>query len=168
MSDPRASNCQAYHVNAAGIVDGVQLTVLPVAGTQYVCKSVTLIDEGAAQGQITAQILVYSADGLPLMSEKVYLAWPWDGSPNLPNKALPGNTNYPANHVIANGYTPPAQGPLAIYVGRADGSIDSDIVGGLGLPNNRHVSYNLMFQARGASTSEKPGCLAAILSWRPW
>lgn len=166
MTDPRATNCQAFHLNAAGQVDGVELTVVPVPAAQYVCKSVSMVDEGAAQGQITAQVLVYDKAGFPVMGAKVYLAWPWTGGAEMANRALPGNTNYPPNHVISNGYNPPARGPLAIYVGHADGSVNSEVVGGLGLPNNRHVSFNLMFQERNTDAPPveppvtAPGCLA--------
>lgn len=151
MSDPRAENCRAFHVTADGKVDGVELTVLPYPPGQYAVTGVALIDEAAAQGNINASCFVYDRNGAPVLGARVYLAWPWDGqSTTFGNRALPGNTNYPPNHVITNGYAPPARGPLAIYVGTPEGEINSEVVAGLGLPFNRHVGYQISFQERAA------------------
>lgn len=157
MDDPRDPNCRALHTDASGKVDGVKLTYLPLPG-KFVLKRVRLIDEVAAAGQTVATILVYDKNGMPMLGPKVYLAWEWDGvGTTFENRLLPGNTNYPPNHVIVNGYDATVkQGPLAIYVGNDDGSINSDVIAGLGLPWNRHVGYEMLFQERGTVTPPPP------------
>jgi hypothetical protein len=156
--DPRAENCRVYHVAEDGKVDGVELTVLPMPPGKYECKSVALINEADAAGNTTATIYVLDKTGAPVMAPRIYMAWPWDGyTTTFAERALPGNTNYPPNHIVTNGYDPtPAdptatgQGLLAIYVSDAAGNINSDVVCGLGLPGNRHVCYNILFQERSA------------------
>lgn len=154
--DPRAENCRAFHKDFDGKVDGVELTVVAVPGSTYALRSVALIDEAAAQGNTTAACFVLDKDGLPVGGERVWLAWPWAGGndTSFPERGLPGNSNYPATHVITNGYWPPERGPLAIYVGDAVGVVRSDVVCGLGLPLNRHVCYQMVFQERVAEAPE--------------
>ena len=154
MNDPRAENCRGFTVNAEGKVTGVYLEVQPVPGARYALLRAELIDEVAAQGNIVATCAVLDANGIQT-AENVYLAWPY---PNMTDKALPGN---PSNqHMITNGYTPPEVGPLALYVGDANGAPISDIIGGLGLPYNRHVCFRATWRERGAQqppTDPTPG-----------
>lgn len=160
MSDPRAANCREFALNADGKVVGVELAVLPFPPGQYELAEVCLIDEMQAAGNINAYVFVNNRAGGAVLGAKVYLAWPWSGQPGditFKEKALPGNTNYPPNHVIINGYNPfNAKGPLAIYVGTAAGEINSDVVAGLGLPFNRHVGYQLMFRERVVAPPPPP------------
>ena len=142
MSDPRAENCRGLRTNQSGQITGVELQVRTNPDAPYELMRVELIDEAAAQGNTVASCTVVDVRGLPV-AERVYLAWPW---PDLTEKALPGNPHN--QHMIRNGYTPPAAGPLALYVGDADGAPISDMVGGLGLPWNRHVSYRVTWMAR--------------------
>lgn len=153
-NDPRNANCQAYHTDASGKVDGVELTHFPAPETQYALLSVDLIGEAAAQGNTTAAIHVLKADGSPA-TVQCYLGWPWPGwtYPNhFGNTGLPGNSNYPYQHMITNAYNPSNdRGPLAIFIGDAQGNVLSDVIGGFGLPAGRHVCYTLTFKERGAA-----------------
>ncbi len=145
MSDPRTANCQQFALNAQGEVVGVELVYVPNPSTLYELVKVELIDEPSAAGNTVAACTVLDKDGL-VTGEKVYLAWPF---PTLEHFQLPGN---PDNvHMIVNGYDAAAGalGPLALCVG--DAQIISDVIGGLGLPNNRHVSYRATWKERTAN-----------------
>ncbi len=162
MDDPRAENCRVVAVDQAGRVTGVELRVVAQPDTKYALVRVELIDEAAAQGNTVATCIVLDAGGIQT-ADPVFLAWPF---PGLTNHALPGNPNN--QHMIANGYTPPEVGPLALYVGDASGKPISDIVGGLGLPWRRHVCFRATWRERGAAeppadgTVDLAGVLAAI------
>lgn len=151
-TDPRAENCRGFKVEN-NKVTGVHLDVLPVPQGRFELRSVTLIDEASAGGNIVATVTVLDKDGV-LAEAPVYLAWPWEGALPMANKLLPGNANRPAQHMITNGYDAAGgqKGPLAIYVGDNKGLADSDVCGGLGLPNNRHVCFALVYKERGAVT----------------
>jgi hypothetical protein len=141
--DPRSENARAYHMNAAGMVDGVELVYQERPDTKYQLVQARLVDEASAGGNTVAKFVVIDCYGTPT-SENVYLAWPWPGMDG--GKLLPGNQN--SEHMIMNYYVPPNIGPLAIYVGDSQGRIISDVVGGLGLPAKRHVSFYLAFRQR--------------------
>ncbi len=148
MSDPRAENCKAFALNAANKVVGVELAVDVYPERKYRLRRVELVDEAAAMGNTVATCIVYDKDGYQVASP-VRLAWPY---PNLTDSALAGNPN--GQHMITNGYAPPNLGPLALYVANDAGEPLSDIVGGLGLPYNRHVSYVAQWQERDASAPD--------------
>ena len=138
MNDPRSENARQFTTNN-GMVTGVELAHIPVAGSKWELVQVALIDEASAQGNTVARVLVRDKEGID-SQVNCYLAWPWKGwhapSP-LENKQLPGSANYPYEHVISNGYND------------AQGNVISDVIGGLGLPHNHHVSYHLVFRERG-------------------
>lgn len=142
MTDPRAENCKAFKVNADNQVIGVELQYREMPETQYRLVSVELIDEPSAKGNTVATYAVYNAENRPT-SAPVRLAWPW---PDLQHSLLSGNPNN--QHMITNGYNPPQVGPLAMYVSNASGGPISDIIGGLGLPYNRHVCYSMSWVDR--------------------
>lgn len=150
MIDPRAENCRGF-ATSNGLVTGVLLQVDAHPATPYELLKVELIDEGAAGGTTVATCVVLDRNGVQ-MGERVYLAWPW---PNLTEHALPGNPN--GQHWIGNGYAPPNLGPLALYVGDTEGKPISDVVGGLGLPHDRHVSYRATWQERGSAPTTDSG-----------
>jgi hypothetical protein len=144
-ADPRADNARAFHIDASGKVDGVELVYVERPESTYQLVQARLIDEASAGGNTVAKFVVVDCFGTPI-SENVWLAWPW---PTLDGgRLLPGNQN--SEHMIVNKYDG-AQGeigPLAIYVGDGAGRIISDEIGGLGLPNGRHVSFYLAFRKR--------------------
>jgi hypothetical protein len=156
MADPRAENCRGYRLED-GHVTGVALDYVPVPQGRFELKSATLIDNRFSGDNTMATVAVYDKGGLPCEAP-VVLAWPWTNSLPVANRLLPGNPNRPVQHVIWNGYDAAAghKGPLAIYVANQDGTADSDVCGGLGLPNNQHVCYSLVFQERGAGTPTEP------------
>lgn len=141
-----AENCQGYRVDGNGKVIGVQLGIYAVAGSRYEVYSARLRDEYEANGNRGAYCQVLDKNGVKL-GVPVRMAWPWNGGPNFVDSALPGNPNN--DHPLSNGYIPPALGPLAFYIG-GHNSPASDIVYGVGLPLNRHVSFDIIFRERGA------------------
>lgn len=141
-----AENCQGYKLDAAGKVIGVQLGILPVPGARYEVYSVSLRDEYNAGGRREAYCQVLDRNGIKT-GAVVRLGYPWTGGPTFANNLAPGNPDN--THPVVNPYTPPSVGPLAVYVG-APNAPESDIVFGLGLPLNRHVSFDVIFRLRGA------------------
>lgn len=141
-----AANCQGYKVDAAGKVVGVQLGVWFVPGARYEVYSVSLRDEYTANGRREAYCQVLDRNNIKI-GAVVRLGYPWNNGPTFANNLPPGNPDN--THPIVNGYVPPNVGPLALYVGPANAP-ESDIVFGLGLPLNRHVSFDIIFRERGA------------------
>jgi hypothetical protein len=146
-ADPRTPNARDLAQDAQGKVIGVYVDVLERPDSEYACTQVALLDEYQAQGNTIATVYVRDRAGR-MLSEPVFLAWPWNGGESFGDGGLPGTPGPPAVHMIKNAYTPPNRGPLAIYVG-GKGDIRSDIVGGLGLPLGHHVSYLITFERRG-------------------
>ncbi len=140
-------NCQEFKTDASGKVIGVQLGITKVEGAQYEVYSVRLRDEYEAAGQTIAVCSVLDRNGIS-SGHQVRLTWP-GSQPPFQDSGLPGNPNNV--HMIANGYIPPKLGPLAMHVGGFNAPI-SDIVYGLGLPFNRHVSFDIVFREKGAVT----------------
>lgn len=166
MANPLHENCQAFRTDSNGKVIGVQLGITTVPGAQYELYSVRLRNEIEAVGQTIAVCSVLDANGINT-GIQVRMAWPGKG-PAFESSALPGNPNN--THMITNGYNPPAQGPLALHVGAHNAPI-SDIVYGLGLPFNRHVSYDVVFRVK--SVVVEPGDdaerIAKLEQWaRDW
>ena len=158
MTDPRAENCRRFAVDANNKVTSVALAYLPAPAAKFELIKAELIDEETSQGQTVASVHVLDAANLPVQIQ-CYLAWPWQGW-QYPNRfedtGLPGNTNYPYQHMITNKYNPSDQGPLAIFIGDKAGNVLSDVIGGLGLPAGRHVGYHLVFRERSAAPVEPP------------
>lgn len=156
MANPLADNCQGFRTDSSGKVVGVQLGITKVEGALYEVYSVRLRDEYEAVGQTIAACSVLDASGINT-GLQVRMAWPGRG-PAFQDSGLPGNPNNV--HMIANGYNPgttdnPNLGPLALHVGGFNASI-SDIVYGLGLPLNRHVSYDVVFRVKGVVAPPPP------------
>ena len=115
----------------------------------------TRMDTGFVQPvKIVATVQVIDKDGIS-SPVNCYLAWPWESwqfPSGFENKLLPGNPSIPYQHMITNTYNPASKsGPLAIYIGDAHGNVQSDVIGGLGLPAGRHVCYHLIFRERTGS-----------------
>lgn len=148
QNDPRAENCRGVAAYG-GQVTGVELVFRPMPSTQYELLRAELIDEAAAAGNTVANCVVLDKNGVQT-GERVWLAWPW---PELgAGRMLPGNPNN--QHMITNGYTPPNLGPLALYVGDSEGEPISDVIGGVGLPWNRHVCFRMTWRERGTVEPE--------------
>jgi hypothetical protein len=145
-----ASNCQGYRVDGNSKVIGVQLGILPVAGSRYDVYRVSLRDEYQAGGRREAYCQVLDKNGIKVGSV-VRLGYPWNGGPTFANNLAPGNPDN--THPVVNPYNPGPDGkgigPLALYVGGPNAP-ESDIVYGVGLPLNRHVSFDIIFRERGA------------------
>ena len=58
--------------------------------------------------------------------------------------------------MITNGYRPERGelGPLAMYPVDNTGAPIGDMIGGLGLPNNHHISFRMTWVERGAAPPE--------------
>jgi hypothetical protein len=154
MSDPRASNCRAFHINADGKVDGIALVYQPVPSARYACVKAELIDEAQAQGNTVVTVSIMDENGI-LTAERALMVWPY-GEPLAEDApAGPGNTDN--RFSIAGGkYTPPAIGPLGFIVGDAADKAISDYIWGYGLPGNRHVSGRVTFKERSAVPPVEP------------
>lgn len=154
MSDPRDENAKRF-AESGGKITGVALTHVPMPGTKYELIKAALIDENTAQGNLVARVIVKDKDGIDAMV-KCWLAWPWKGQmpSSFEGLGLPGNADYPYQHMITNAYDPrTSQGPLMIFIGDDFGGIQSDVIAGLGLPGGHHVGYHLVFRER---TGEAP------------
>jgi hypothetical protein len=160
MSDIRAENCRAF-VERDGLIMGVELIHRINPTALFRLLRVDLLDERAngVGGPTIANVAMVDAAGLAVMTARVALCYPWTpefAGLRFENALPPGNPAYPYQHIITNGYWPPALGPLAIAVLDADGNIISDVIGGLGLPKNHHVSFAMTFREVGAPDVE-PG-----------
>lgn len=147
MTDPRAENCRSYKLDAGGKVVGVNLVYQPIPSAKYELIQAKLIDEYEAGETLVATCSVLTKDGI-VTAEKVWLAWAW---PELVDGfGLPGNPN--GQHIISNGYRAAdgVIGPLALYPGDAQHNPIGDVIGGIGLPDNRHVCYLFTWRERGA------------------
>lgn len=145
MSNPLDVNCTAVKVDSNNKVVGIRLGITPVQGSKYELYRVRMRDEYEAGGQTVANCSVLDKNGVNT-GLSVRMAWPSPG-PQFTDSALPGNPNN--QHMITNGFDANQKvGPLALYVG-GHNAPDSDIVFGLGLPWNRHVSFDVVFKERG-------------------
>ena len=142
LFDPRTPNCQGYSVDGNGKVTGVYLRWIEVPNSKYALVKAALINEENAQGRTVATVRVFKANMTEDMDAKIYLAWPFGGGIDVSNFARPIRSGQ--DHVITNKYSPPNLGPLAIVIGDLEnGFVDSDYLGGLGLPFGHHVNYGL-------------------------
>lgn len=151
MANPLNENCQGFKVDGNGKVVGVQLGITKVLNAKYEVYRVRLRDEYEAGGQQVAACQVVDRDGIST-GEQVRLTWPGKDVP-FEDSGLPGNPNNV--HVISNPYSPPELGFLALHVGGFNAPI-SDIVYGLGLPDNRHISYDVVFKEKGSIITPPP------------
>lgn len=122
-----------------GKVIGVKLEIVPVLNQQYRVETLTLIDENTARGKTVATFFVEG------QKHKCMLGYPFAKDGNFQNKLAVGGSNN--EHIITNGFNPNNSiGPLSIFVADERGNCISEIVTGLGLPNNHHVSFVVGFK----------------------
>lgn len=163
-NDPRASNCRAYSLDSQGKVNGVELVYEERPTSKYRLMLVQLIEEAAAANNTTATCSVLNKDNIPV-ADTVYLAYPYwraedaeahkkDPERLLQNKLVPGNPDN--RHMILSTYNHNVIGPLALYVGDSAGNPISDIIGGLGLPDNRHVCFLATWKERSETVVTGP------------
>jgi len=155
MTDPRAANCRAYHLNAAGRVDGIHLIWEPVPSAPYACVLAELIDEEAAMGNTVVTVEILNRDGIQT-AERALMAWPYGEPPAADAPAGPGNTN---NQFTTTSTFPSTRngveviGPLGFFVGNAAKQAISDVIWGYGLPDHRHVSGHVVFKERAGAVT---------------
>ena len=146
--DPRDPSVQGFR-QSEGYVYSILLNVHST-GQRFRCVRAAWQNTSRSTNQIVATVKVLDRAGNPLR-DPVILATGYRGNPNeFDNLLLPGGNGYPIQHVISNGFDAAKGviGPLAVYVS-APGNItriQSDIVGGLGLPNNQHGVFDIIFQ----------------------
>ena len=148
MTDPRAANCRAFHLDASGKVDGIELVYQPVPSARYACISAQLIDEAAAQGNTVVTVRIYDKNGIET-AERALMEWPYGGPPAEDSPVGPGNTDN--RFTTTSKYTPPTIGPLGFMVGDANKQPISDHIWGYGLPGGRHISGLVAFKERDAA-----------------
>ena len=166
MANPLDPNCTEVKVDTNNKVVGIKLGITLVQNSQYELYRVRMRDEYEAGGQTIANCSVLDKNGVST-GIQVRMAWPGAG-PTFTDSALPGNPNN--QHMITNGFDATAKmGPLALYVGNHNQPI-SDIVFGLGLPWNRHVSFDVVFKEKGSVTlpPTDPDTDARIIALEEW
>lgn len=154
--DPRTARAKAF-ANPGSKIEGMALTYWRMAESRWQLVDFDIFTENESVNETKAiiHVLKWAEVGgqkvlIPARA-RCYLAWPIDSTGNpqsLESQQLPGNVNVPYEHIITNSFSPPKKGPLAIFIGDDQGMIDSDVAGGLGLPNSRHVSFHLVFVER--------------------
>lgn len=150
-TNPLDPNCQGFKTDTSGKVTGIQLGITKVENAKYEVYRVRMRDENEAAGQTIASCQVLDRNGINT-GEQVRLTWPGK-QPPFQDSGMPGNPNNV--HMIANKFTPPSLGPLALHVGGFNAPI-SDIVYGLGLPAGHHVSFDVVFREKGAVVVDPP------------
>lgn len=149
-NDPRHPNCQDLRFDNQGKCVGIYLFNLVNPNRRYRLRSVRMLDEYEANGRNIAYVSIRDKEGFEAVGKTAMLAYPFDKNDSFVNALYPGSAKN--EHTIANKFSPPSMGPLAIYV-KADGTnrfqYDSDIIGGFGLPAGHHVSFDVVFQERG-------------------
>lgn len=166
-TDPRTNNARQFALNAAGQVVGMNLPYEARPATKYRIARAALIDEVQALGEHVCRFSVQDAQMIPV-TERVVLRWfdPDKGE----RRALPGNQDN--KHVISSSFpSATAIGPLDILIEDAAGNIISDVWRGLGLPDKRHVCFEVAFVERTAGAEpepepgdDEPGADAAVLT----
>jgi len=141
------TNCTQNMMDGSGKVVGVSLSHFALPDSKYRLARCSLRDEYAAQGQTIARVTAIDKHGVPQRG-RVALLWPYNGNTDFGHSAVTNDVT-PIEHMISNAYTPPNVGPLAIAILDDDG-FASDVVAGLGLPYGHHVSFDIVFQERGA------------------
>ena len=145
--DPRSENAKRFMVDSNGLVVGVELEYQEIPSSMYQLIRAEVIDEKTSAGNTVANFYVADEKGFPV-SENVVLAWPW---PNIEKSQGTGNPD--KKHMITNGFDPmKTKGPLALYPVDGNGNVIGDKIGGLGLPYNRHICFNLVWQKRSTNT----------------
>lgn len=137
--DPRAPNCR-FHSPENEAVTGVWLTVHKNPQAKYKCYMVRLIDETQSGGRHVAYVSGVDP------ADTVILGTGYGGSAGKYDARLQHSAGQEI--VIDGKFSPPALGPLAIFVQDGSGTIVSDQVASLGLPHGHHVSYAIDFQKR--------------------
>lgn len=150
-SDPRTANAKRFARNSAGKVVGMNLPWEERSTTKYAIVHAALIDEEQAKGEHVCKFSVLNKSGVPV-TERVMLRWfdPTQGEQRL----LPGNQDN--KHVISSKFSSAVVGPLDILIEDAAGAIISDEWLGLGLPDGAHVSFELAFKERAATSDPEP------------
>lgn len=148
--DPRLPDATRHSLSGEGKVVDMNLTVHVLPQTKYRCTKVYVLGEDEAQGKTIATVEVRNRDG-NLVGDTVILATNYQGGIEQFDDRIPSKGDkIPVEHIISNSFGPPSFGPLAIYLQGPGGPTDiaSDVVGSLGLPGGRHVSFFLVFTER--------------------
>lgn len=154
--DPRTQRTKAHNL-AAEKIAGIAGIFREMPDTRFQLVDFDLFTEDEAKNDLRAIIHVFKwakvGSRWVLLPARVrcYLAWPVDSTGNpdsLEQWQLPGNLAEPYQHMIYSDYAPPKKGPLAVFIGDDSGQVDSDIAGGIGLPNKRHIGVHMTFVER--------------------
>jgi hypothetical protein len=146
--DPRLPDA-TRHSLVEGKVSDIHLMVHTMPGAKYRCTKVYVMGEVEAEGKTIATVSVYDKSG-SLVGDTVVLATNYQGNTNQFDDRIASGNKVPIEHIITAVYSPPNLGPLALYVCGPGGvsNIDSDVVGSLGLPGGRHVSFVIEYHER--------------------
>lgn len=143
-NDPRRLNGRSHEMTN-NKVTGIHLTVHVKPERTYKVRNCYLIDEAAASGQTVCKVKVFGKDGMEQPAD-VRLATGYNGQDDKFDEYLTAG-NAGNEFVITNKFWPPSLGPLAVVI-LANGQIDSDVAGNIGLPFGHHVSFYVEFIER--------------------
>lgn len=142
MHDVRSDSARDHTVDKSGRVTGVHLTVHDLPTSPFKATLVSVLGEDRSGGQTVARIKVVDDSGSGL---RPVLFTGYRGNTESFDEMIEVN-GYVA--VIASKFDPPNLGPLAIGLVDQYGRMQSDLVGSLGLPWGRHVSFDIEFVRR--------------------
>ena len=148
VTDPRAENCRKFYKSPDGVVRGIELVYEPNLAAKYELVSVAMFDKTQSGGNHVITYVVLDENNVPI-PVIVSLAWPY---PTLTNYAVPGNPN--RQHIVENKIVG-RWGPLAVCIVE-NGEKVSDVIGGFGLPEDQHVSFDVVFRRRSKNTPAPP------------
>jgi hypothetical protein len=144
-SVPDAVNCPWVSVQPCGVAVGGCSTVMPC----WRLVDFVFQDEEQSGGRHNIYITVLDESGAPKSGIQAHQAWP-DGDTS--QATLGGVTDFG----VYGGPFYPDRGEVGPYQVYIEARNKSDVVAGMGLPANRHVSYLLTFRWTTAAPAPAP------------
>lgn len=141
-------NCSAA-VYQNGSWTSIKLDVQTLQTAKYRLSGVTYLPQTQSGGKRVAKIIVRDANGKDVHTKNVLLSWP-DGNALL-------NDAQKMEHVIGAGFSPAREvGSYSIAVVDDNKKIISEVLHGLGLPDNQHVYFLIEFAEINAQSTPIP------------
>ena len=143
MARPLAEPTQTWPKEWDPRLDGLNVTYHPAADCSQGCwrlESARFEDVDESNGLHHIWVRLLNADGQQVADLPWHVAWP-DGDTRTMSKASPDWADF----AMYAGYDPAqGAGPYRAYAG--DDETRSDVVRGMGLPLNQHVSFRLVWR----------------------
>lgn len=171
----------AFSVGPDGRVTGCRVDIQPAEQVQavlvgepvYRVVKLLFLNEEQARGDTRILVQVLDRNGVPTVA-KVINAWPQQKEPNWDGTTYDWSSPAHVAEFAQGGgnYDPARDGPLGPYVifieqNQEKQTVKSDWCVGFGLPGNRHVAYQVVYQECVAGdeeppAEENPGCGALV------